>query len=202
MHGWIRCEFAEGQGELSIPKPGKPALIRSTRRLHQRKRYRSTSAWIWPSHPAATIAQPLAVYGDGKKCKLAFHRLWKGRDRATPLKLGESVKPWLLRIADLYSVAGLYFDPWQAAHLADELQAAGLRVVPVPQARWSRPKDTALHDMIADRRLVLYDHPDLRGAARFANAKELGNGLLFLCKSGGRGKIDALSLCGAQQLRQ
>ncbi len=90
-------------------------------------------------------------------------------------------------------MGAVYFDPWQAQFLADELRDAGLQVVEVPQTHATRgPKDTALYDLIADRRLVLYDHPDLKYAAAGANAKELGDGMLFLQKASGRSKIDLL----------
>jgi hypothetical protein len=94
---------------------------------------------------------------------------------------------------------GVFFDPWQAQFLADELRRAGLRLVEVPQTHAScGPKDTALWQMTCDQTLVLYDDPDLRRAVAGASAKELGSGLIFLQKAGGRSKIDllvALSNC-------
>jgi hypothetical protein len=104
----------------------------------------------------------------------------------------------LQRAVDYY-IAGVYFDPFQALKLADDLETVGLRCHPVQQTHASRgPKDTALYEMVANRELVLYDASDLRRAASGAHAKELGNGLLFLQKAGGRAKIDllvALSNC-------
>jgi hypothetical protein len=48
------------------------------------------------------------------------------------------------------------------------------------------PKDTALYDMVSNRQLMLYDDIEIRRMAAGANAKELGNGLLFLKKAGGQ----------------
>ena len=83
----------------------------------------------------------------------------------------------------------------------DRLRKLGLWMVEVPQTHASRgPRDTALYEMAVTRRLVLYDDPDLRNMAAFADAKELGNGQLFIKKSG-RGKIDllvALSNCAME----
>ena len=61
------------------------------------------------------------------------------------------------------------------------------------------PRDTRLYDLAINKDLVLYDDPDVRNAAAYATAKELGNGLLFIKKKG-RGKIDlliALSNCAS-----
>jgi phage terminase large subunit-like protein len=135
----------------------------------------------------------IGVYQDDGRVKVAFHKLWKGKARKAKLKLGSTVKPYLLRAMERYQIGGVHFDPWQAQFLADELRNAGLYVIEVPQTHATRgPKDTALYDLIADRRLVLYDDPDLKYAAAGANAKELGNGMIFLQKASGRSKIDLL----------
>jgi hypothetical protein len=143
----------------------------------------------------------IGVYPEGGKVKAAFHKVWKGRDRKADLKLSQSVEPFLLWVKDSYHLAGVYFDPWQARHLVDSLQAAGLPCFEVPQTHATRgPLDTALYEMAVNRELVLYDSQDLKDAARHANAKELGNGQIFLTKAG-RGKIDllvALSNCAGQ----
>jgi phage terminase large subunit-like protein len=57
--------------------------------------------------------------------------------------------------------------------------------------------------MVNNRQLMLYDHPDLKKAAAGANAKELGNRLIFLKKASGRAKIDllvALSNCADEAI--
>ena len=128
-----------------------------------------------------------------------WHRVWRGgRNRRVPLKLSETVEPFLIEKARQYEILGVYFDPYQALQLTDNLTRAGLWCVEVPQTHSTRgPKDTALFEMASNGTLVLYDDPELRAMASAASAKELGNGQLFITK-GGRGKIDlliALSNC-------
>lgn len=141
----------------------------------------------------------IACYQDADRVKVAWHRVWRGgQNRTQPLKLSETVQPFLIEQARQYYIAGLYFDPFQALQLAENLTRAGLYCVEVAQTHGTRgPKDTALFELASNGALVLYDHPDLRAMASAASAKELGNGQLFIHKAG-RGKIDllvALSNC-------
>ncbi len=141
--------------------------------------------------------------GEDGRAKLAFHKIWRGSERATPLKLGESVLPYLIQQAKSYKLHTVFFDPWQAAFLSDELKKHKIHAVPVQQTHASRaPRDTALQQMVMDKSLVLYNHPDLQDAHAGASAVELPNGLIFL-KKAGRLKIDtlvALSLCASSAL--
>jgi phage terminase large subunit-like protein len=191
----IRCVFVQGVGNFVDPDAWARCIDPEHNVLQpgggQRLYIGLDLAFAANGDDAAAIA----VYKDelDDKIKVAWHRLWRGKDRAEPLKFGASVQPFLLRMAELYNVAGIYFDVWQAKHLVDEMRDAGLPCVEVPQTWASRgPKDTALYDLISDGRLVLYDHFDLRNAAAGANAKELGNGMIYLQKAGGRSKIDLL----------
>ncbi len=146
----------------------------------------------------------VGVYHEAGKVKVAFHRVWQGKQRQTRLKLTQTVKPYLLRARDQYNLRGVWFDPFQALHLAEELRAAGIPCYEVSQTHANRgPKDTALLEMAHNGQLVLYDAPELKNAAAGANAKELGNGLIFLRKASGRAKIDllvALSNVGSEAL--
>lgn len=134
-----------------------------------------------------------------KAVKLAFHKVWAGKQRREKLKLKETVFPFLLNLKAQYRIVGVWYDPWQAVSLAEDLRAMGLRTSEVIQSHASRgPKDTYLYDAIMGRRLVLYDHPDIKNLASQAQAKELPNGQIFLKKASGRSKIDlliALSNC-------
>ena len=141
----------------------------------------------------------IVVYPHNGKVKVAFHKVWRGgHQRLTPLRLAATVKPYILGLRDHYRLAGVWFDPYQALQLAEELRAEGVRCHEVSQTHATRgPKDTELWEMVCNRELVLYDDPELRSAAANASVKELGNGLIFLGKAG-RGKIDlliALSNC-------
>lgn len=136
----------------------------------------------------------IGVYWDQGKTKVAFHKLWKGgKLRLRKLNLAETVEPYILALKTQFQIAGVYFDPWQAVYLADRLRQAGLYCVEVSQTHSSRgPKDTALFEMVSNGELALYDDPDLRTMAAGASAKELGDGRIFLQKTGGRSKIDLL----------
>jgi hypothetical protein len=147
----------------------------------------------------------IAVYGDADKTRIAWHKVWRGgRNRTQALKLSETVQPFLIEQARRYYIQGVYYDPFQALQLAENLTRAGLWCVEVPQTHASRgPKDTALFELAANGQLVLYDDPELKAMASAASARELGNGLLWIEK-GGRGKIDlliALSNC-ADEVRK
>ena len=136
----------------------------------------------------------IGVYAEGGKVKVAFHKLWKGGAfRLKKLNLSETVIPYLENISINYNLRGIYFDPWQAVHLAEGLREKGIACYEVTQTHSNRgPKDTALYEMCSNGALVLYDDDELRYAASGANAKELPDGKLFLQKAGGRSKIDLL----------
>lgn len=152
--------------------------------------------------PKGDDAALCAVYPDNGLVKLAFHKLWKGSERTETLKLSDTVLPYILTLNNIYRVEGIFYDFWQAQFLVDELQKAGIPCYEIPQSQASRgPRDTALLELINDRKLMLYDHPDFHHLSSKAMAKELGNGMVFLKKASGRAKIDlliALSNCTSE----
>ena len=135
----------------------------------------------------------VGVYEQAGRAVLAFHKVWKGgKFRIKSLSLLDEVAPYIIQLHSTYNVQGVYFDPWQAIALTEHLRKHGIYCQEVTQTHKSRgPKDTALYEMILSRRLVVYDHPDLRSLAGNASAKTLPDGRLFLQKAG-RGKIDLL----------
>lgn len=139
------------------------------------------------------------VYGSRGLAHLAFHQSWLGKDRNEKLKISETVMPYLLECNQKYNIGAVCYDPWQAALLAELLEAEGFNTIEVTQSHASRgPRDTLLEQLIKDRRLVLYDHPEVKRAAAGASAKTLPNGMIFLTKPGRRKKIDfmvSLSNC-------
>lgn len=145
------------------------------------------------SKPGGDDCALIGVYSDDGQVKVAFHKVWYGgKSRRKALRLSETVEPYIKALAQQYRVAGVWFDPFQALQLAENLRRAGIQCVEVPQTHASRgPRDTELFEMCVNGELVLYPDDDLVNAAAYANAKELGNGLLFLTKAG-RGKIDLL----------
>lgn len=131
--------------------------------------------------------------GDDNKVCLALHKVWKSSERQTKLRLKGTVFPYILGLRDRFNIIACYYDPYQAIALTEDLQAAGVRCVEVPQTHASRgPRDTRLMDLINSRKLVLYDDPDIHNLASQARAKELPNGQIFLKKASGRSKIDLL----------
>jgi len=143
--------------------------------------------------PGGDDAAVVGLYADGAKIRVAFHKVWRGgRHRTEDLRISETVKPALLEAAKRCSVGMVGADPWQSYQLLEDLRRAGLPVMEIPQTHASRgPSDTALYELARNGDLVLYPDDDLVGAAGYASAKELGNGLLFITKAG-RGKIDLL----------
>ncbi len=143
----------------------------------------------------------VGVYGRDGQVFSAFHRVWRGRDRLRKLQLGRTVLPYILNVSRRYNLKGVLYDPWQAQRLAEELRAAKIRCIEVPQTHASRgPRDTRLWELVSNQQLCMYDCKEFRGAASGANAQELGNGMIFL-KKAGRGKIDlliALSNCASE----
>jgi phage terminase large subunit-like protein len=128
------------------------------------------------------------------KIAVAFHHVWRGgASRKVDLQISETVEPVLVRAAKRSNLAMIALDPWQCMGLAQDLRRAGLPVVEIPQTHRSRgPADTALWQLARDGMLILYDDPELRAAVTSANAKELGNGQLFIQKASARGRVDLL----------
>jgi hypothetical protein len=143
--------------------------------------------------PSGDDAAVVGLYADGRKVKVAFHKVWHGgRQRTEDLRIGQTVKPALLEAARRCNLAMIACDPWQSYQLIEDLRRAGLPVMEVPQTHAGRgPSDTALYELARNGDLVLYDDDELKGAAAYASAKELDNGLLFITKAR-RGKIDTL----------
>lgn len=189
----IECRFVEGVGNFCEPEAWA-GLISAD---HQPLSPGSTKP-VYVGLDLATSAGGddcalIGVYPDNGRVVVAFHKVWKGKDRATKLKLKETVFPHIVNLRRDYNLQGVWFDPYQALSLAEDLRKAGVRCIEVPQTHSTRgPKDTALLDLVNARQLVLYDDPDLNRAAAGASAKELGNGLVFLKKASGRSKIDLL----------
>lgn len=190
----IRTDFAAGEGDFIDPELWAalvdPALL--------------------PLEPGARepvfVGLDLGIKAHGDNCVLiglyetrggkigvAFHQVWRGgRHRTEDLRISQTVKPYILQACRDYNVQVIGCDPWQSYQLIEDLRRAGIPTAEIPQTHQRRgPADTVLYQIARDGDLVLYDHPDLTGAAASASAKELGNGLLFITKTG-RGKIDTL----------
>lgn len=134
----------------------------------------------------------VGVYPDDGKAKLALHKLWKGRERRSKLKIKSTVYPFLLNLRDNYNLAGVWYDPYQCLSLVEDLQEAGIKCVEVTQTHKSRgPRDTALQEMVKNKELVLYENDDVKSAPSGAICRELPTGGVYL-KKRGRLRIDLL----------
>ena len=197
----IKCQFVEGTGDF-IDLDAWAACIDPD--LKALDRWLPDPIYIGldiATKPGGDDCALCGVYERDGKVYLAFHSIWKGgKERTKDLSLSRTVEPYIYWLKNTYKIAGVWFDPYQALKLADDLRASGIKCVEVQQTHASRgPRDTRLYDLAINKDLVLYDDPDVRNAAAYATAKELGNGLLFIKKKG-RGKIDlliALSNCAS-----
>lgn len=190
----IETEFVEGIGNFCEPEAWAACVSPDH---HPLPPHLETPVYVGLDIATSAGGDDCALVGvyrtPDNRVAVAFHKVWKGKERKARLKLSETVKPYLLNIRDNYRLAGVWFDPFQALHLAEELRKAGIRCNEVNQTHASRgPKDTALLDLVEQRRLILYDDSDLKRASSGASAKELGNGMIFLKKASGRAKIDLL----------
>ena len=188
----IQCRFVAGEGNFCEPDVWAACINPDHRPLEPGSKEPVFVGVDLAIAAGGDNAAIVGVYPQGGRVKLAFHRVWEGSQRKNALRLGQTVKPFLLQVARDYDLQSCYFDPWQAQRLMEELRAEGIQCVEVVQSHSSRaPRDTWLWEAVHDGRLVLYDHPQIRGAASGAIARELGTGQIFLSKRS-RAKIDAL----------
>lgn len=189
----IETYFAEGQGDFCEPEAWAACISSDHRPLAPGDKRPVYIGLDLATSAGGDDCALIGVYADNGLVKVAFHQVWTGKQRKTRLKLTETVKPYLLRAKDNYRLMGVWFDPFQALALAEDLRKAGIPCYEAPQTHASRgPKDTALLELINNRQLCLYPHSDLTNLSSKAHAKELGNGLIFLKKATNRGKIDLL----------
>lgn len=189
----IETIFAEGVGDFCEPEAWEALISADHTPLQpgdKRPLYVGLDLATSPKGDDCALA---GVYAESNLVKLGVHKVWKGKERTSRLKLKSTVYPYILKLKEDHNLMGVWFDPFQALSLAEDLRSAGVRCIEVPQTHSTRgPKDTALLDMVNGRQLMLYPHADLTNLASKAHAKELGNGLIFLKKASGRAKIDLL----------
>lgn len=194
----IYCYFSEGIGNFCEPEAWQACISTDHRPLPKGDRRPVYLGLDLATSAKGDDCALCGVYHENDRVMLAFHKVWKGKERQERLKLTETVKPYLLQVKEDYNLQGVWFDPFQALYLTEELELAGIPCTEVSQTHASRgPRDTALLETVNSRQLVLYSHPDIKSASVGANAKELGNGQIFI-KKAGRLKIDfliALSNC-------
>jgi len=85
---------------------------------------------------------------------------WQG-SRDNPVRLGD-VEAWLLETVRAYSRATLVVDPWQAAHLTQNLRNRRVRIQEFPFSAQSVGRlAITLHRLLRDHQVALPDDPDL-----------------------------------------
>lgn len=199
----IETYFAEGQGDFCEPEAWEVCISPDHLPLTPGDKRPVFVGLDIATKPGGDDCALVGVYPDSGYIKTAFHKVWKGgKDRTEQLKLKDSVYPYLLNVQSLYSLQAVYFDPYQAFALVEDLTKAGIQCVEISQTHGIRgPRDTALLELVNNRRLVLYAHSDFEHLSSKAAVKELGNGLIFIKKASGRAKIDlliALSNCASE----
>lgn len=185
-------EWTEGEGDFIDPEHWKSLVDPAHKPLPPNSPQQVYVGMDLATAPGGDNCALVGVYYEDSRLKIAWHKQWLGTDRRERLPLKQTVYPYLVRQAQNYRIAGVWFDPFQAYALTEDLKAAGIRCYPVSQTHASRgPKDTRLYELATHKQLILYDHPELASMAGGASAKELPSGLIFL-KKGGRQKIDLL----------
>lgn len=139
------------------------------------------------------------------RIRLAATRLWRP-SKGHPVNLSE-VERAVAELHARFRIQKLHYDPWQAQHMASRLSAAGLggleEVTPVGSNL--QRMATAVLESFNDRRLELFDDPDLhRDVRRFrVEEKSYGFRLTSPRDSLGHGDLGtafSLALLAAVQL--
>jgi len=127
-----------------------------------------------------------------ERARLALHRIWKPTP-GQPVSLAD-VRDTLMALHHDYWLAGVFYDPSQAALLAEELRGEHLHMIEVPQSLPELgPRGLKLWEAIRDKKLSTYPSDELRAAAVAAVAKEVPQGL-HITKGGSRArKIDPIA---------
>jgi len=115
-----------------------------------------------------------AIPGTGRLL-LADCRVWSpGAGKKVSL---EAVKAWIIDAHRKYRLRSVSLDPSQGELLAEQLRAVGVPVELRPQTGAAlQVQSTALCEAIRERRLELYNHPDVLADLRAARVKETNYG--------------------------
>jgi hypothetical protein len=154
------------------------------------------------------------------RIRLAFTRLWRPR-KGTKINLQE-IEDSLVTLHSLFNLKSLCFDPWQALHMAQRLQAAELGVDRKQLSKHAMPSKVPMREVVqsgqnlqriasivieafADRRLELFDDPDLRRDCQRFRIEERPYGFRLTSPRDGQGHGDlgasfCLAMLGASEL--
>jgi phage terminase large subunit-like protein len=130
------------------------------------------------------------------KVILDRQQTWSGTQE-NPVQL-EEVEAWLLQASKSYNRARVRFDPWQAAHLSQNLEGRG---VTVEECRFDASKNgrraVILHTLLRDRRLAIYEDEDLIDELMNVKLEERNPGVYRIDHQSGKhdDRVISLALC-------
>lgn len=124
-----------------------------------------------------------------KKVEEVFTKIWQP-DGREPLKLTETVGPEIIRLHQAYRVAGVYYDPYQMAAIAEMCVRAKVAMIEFPQTSRRVQADTHLHGLIWGGNLAHHGDPGLGAHILNALTKETERGRRII-KEISSAKVDA-----------
>lgn len=127
--------------------------------------------------------------GDGRQ-RLVDVTIWQP-PRGGKIDI-EPIEAAVLAAHERFGLSGLAFDPWQAAYAAERLRKAGVPMVEVPfvPSNLASMAQCTL-DVFNDRRIDLYDHPQLLTDLRALRVVERQYGIRLESPRGPSGHGDA-----------
>ncbi len=128
-------------------------------------------------------------YSEDGLIKLALFKAWKGADRRKEQDF-EEVFNYVIWVAENWQVSKLLIDPWQLVSLGQRWQSSGIVVQKVAQSKQQMGlRGSKYLQALRERRVVMYDHPDIRKANQGVKLIDQTEGGVLVKKSG-TAKID------------
>ena len=127
----------------------------------------------------ATKRDTCALVGVTPDEKFDEFMLWGARIWEPPVNLVTQVYPVIVHLFENYPVAGLWYDPYQAVTLSQQLRADGHahRLVEVNQQTQMTSAANTMHSVLTEGRLDLPEEPkDIRSHFSYASAKQTERG--------------------------
>jgi phage terminase large subunit-like protein len=127
----------------------------------------------------ATKRDTCALVGVTPDEKFDEFLVWGARIWEPPVNLVTQVYPVIKYIFETFAVAGLWFDPYQAVTLTQQLRADGHghRLIEVNQQTQMTSAANTMHSVLTENRLDIGEDPkDLRAHFSYASAKQTERG--------------------------
>ncbi len=163
------------------------------------RRRPNTKIPIWVGLDVGCVSDNTAVYGVGKIDNKIFsvdHKVY------IPTKTEEfqfdDVKRYLVELSKIYDIRGVYFDPWQAKSLAQDLRKENINMVELtPNQENCVAFSQCLFNLIKGQGIDFYKSEEIRLSLLHCRVIYTGRGWRIVKKSGTK-KIDlAISLAMA-----